>query len=145
MVPVPSYKRVVTCASNVHIVSTSLANGRTDAFPVLPIPQRTKWVPSCRQSVYVSESVLVSVGCINKNFNLGHNFHIIKDRTYIFVFLMTRPFTWYHNFLPSDLDLEIWPTFENIRFGYKFQTRSDRAFILHMCIPCDKTFHMVLP
>ena len=25
---------------------------------------------------------------------------------------MTRPFTWYHRFLLSDLDLEIWPTFE---------------------------------
>ena len=24
-----------------------------------------------------------------------------------------------------------------------FLTRRDRAFILHMCIPCDKTFHTV--
>ena len=32
-------------------------------------------------------------------------------------------------------------TFEKL--GHNFQTRSDRAFILHMCIPCDKTFHMV--
>ena len=27
--------------------------------------------------------------------------------------------------------------------GHNFQTRSDRAFILHMWIHCDKTFHMV--
>ena len=27
--------------------------------------------------------------------------------------------------------------------GHNFQTRSDRAFILHMCIPSDKTFNMV--
>ena len=30
-------------------------------------------------------------------------------------FLMTRPFTWYHNFLSLDLDLEVWPTFENFK------------------------------
>ena len=43
-----------------------------------------------------SPGVRFRVGCVNKNFNLGH-------------------------FLP----------------------KSDRAFILHMCIACDKTFHMV--
>ena len=25
---------------------------------------------------------------------------------------MTRPVTWYHNFWPRDLDLEVWPTFQ---------------------------------
>ena len=45
----------------------------------------------------VGVGVLVSVGGVDKNFNLGHNFQTIKDR----------------------------------------------AFILHMCIPCNKTFHMV--
>ena len=30
------------------------------------------------------------------------------------VFLVTRPFTWYHNFWPRDLDLEVWPTFEKL-------------------------------
>ena len=104
----------------------------------------------------------------------------------ICVFLVTRPFTWYHNFWPCDLDLEVWPTFKNFNLGNNFQTRSDRAvyslwqdlshgtiifdlvtltltfdlllknfnlghnfqtrsvrtFILHICIPCDRTFHM---
>ena len=32
---------------------------------------------------------------------------------------------------------------KNFNLGYHFQTRSDRAFILHMCIPCDKTFHII--
>ena len=32
---------------------------------------------------------------------------------------------------------------KNFNLGHNFQTRSDRAFILHTCIPCDKTFHMV--
>ena len=32
---------------------------------------------------------------------------------------------------------------KNFNLGYNFKTRSDRAFILHMCVPCDKTFHMV--
>ena len=42
-----------------------------------------------------------------KNFNLGHNFLTRGDRlSYCTcVLLVTRPFTWYHNFWPSDLDL----------------------------------------
>ena len=30
------------------------------------------------------------------------------------VFLVTRPFTWYHSFWPRDLDHEVWPTFEKL-------------------------------
>ena len=38
------------------------------------------------------------------------------------------------------------PTFEmnNLNLGYNFQTRRGRGFTLHICIPCDKIFHMVL-
>ena len=32
---------------------------------------------------------------------------------------------------------------KNFNLGHNFQTRSDRPSILHMCIPCDKTFHVV--
>ena len=32
---------------------------------------------------------------------------------------------------------------KNFNLGHNFLIRSDRAFILHMCIPCDKTFHLV--
>ena len=33
---------------------------------------------------------------------------------------------------------------KNFILGHNFQTRSDRAFILLMCFPCDTTFHVVL-
>ena len=38
--------------------------------------------------------------CANKNFNLGHNFQTRRNGlSYCTcVFLVTRPFTWYHNF-----------------------------------------------
>ena len=29
---------------------------------------------------------------------------------------------------------------KNLNLGHNFQTRSDKAFILNMCIHCDKTF-----
>ena len=32
---------------------------------------------------------------------------------------------------------------KNFNLGNNFQTRRDMAFILHMCIPYDKTFNMV--
>ena len=33
---------------------------------------------------------------------------------------------------------------KNFNLGRNFLTGSDKAFILHMCIPYDKTFHIVL-
>ena len=32
---------------------------------------------------------------------------------------------------------------KNFNLGHNFLTRSDRALIFHLCIPCDKTFHML--
>ena len=46
-------------------------------------------------------------------------------------------------FDPVTLTLKFDLLLKNFNLGYYFLTRSDRAFILHMCIPCDKTFHMV--
>ena len=33
---------------------------------------------------------------------------------------------------------------KNFHIGHNFQTRRCKAFILYMCIPCHKTFHIVL-
>ena len=41
------------------------------------------------------------------------------------------------------LTLKIDLLLKNFNLGHNFQTRRGRAFILHMCIPCDETFHMV--
>ena len=43
----------------------------------------------------------------------------------------------------SHVDLEVWPTFKNFNLGHKLLTVRERAFIFHMCIPCDKTFHTI--
>ena len=32
---------------------------------------------------------------------------------------------------------------KSFNLGHNFQTIKDRAFIFHMCIPFDKTFHLV--
>ena len=33
--------------------------------------------------------------------------------------------------------------FKNFNLGHNFWTMRDKAFIFHMCIPCDKTFHTI--
>ena len=37
------------------------------------------------------------------------------------VFLVTWPFTWYHNIGPCNLDLEVWPTFEKLTLAITFK------------------------
>ena len=32
---------------------------------------------------------------------------------------------------------------QNFNLGHNFQTIKDKAFIFHMCIPYDKTSHMI--
>ena len=53
------------------------------------------------------------------------------------VFLVISPFSGYHYFLPCDLDLVVWPIFENFNLAYNFWTVSAKALIFHMSISCD--------
>ena len=46
----------------------------------------------------------------------------------ICAFLVTRPFTWYHNFNLLTLKFNLLLT--NLNLGHNFRTRSDRAFII---------------
>ena len=32
---------------------------------------------------------------------------------------------------------------KNFNIGHNLKTRVGRAFILHMCVPCDKIFHVI--
>ena len=54
-----------------------------------------------------------------------------------------KAFQMVHNFWPRDVYLEVWTTFEKLYLGHNFLTRSDRAFVLLLCSPSYKTFHMV--
>jgi hypothetical protein len=38
---------------------------------------------------------------------------------------------WYHNILPCDFDLEVWPTFLKFNIGHVLWMVSDRAFVLY--------------
>ena len=74
-----------------------------------------------------------------KTFNLGHNFLTTSD-----VYSLWQDLS--HGTVMFDLmtlTLKFDLLLEKINLGYNFLTTSDRAFKLHMCIPCDKTFHMV--
>ena len=65
-------------------------------------------------------------------FHIAHVYSLGEDLSHGTIFFDLLTLT-----LKFDLLLK------NFNLGYNFLTRSDRAFILHMCIPCDKTFHMV--
>ena len=58
------------------------------------------------------------------------------------VFLVTRPSRGTIIFDLVTLTLNFVLLLKNFNLGHNFQTRRDRAVILHMCIPFDKTFHM---
>ena len=63
------------------------------------------------------------------------------------VFLMTRPFRWYHKFWSRNLDHDLHLHLENFNSAHNFLTinrHTDRAFILGKCVLYDKTFSFVL-
>ena len=58
------------------------------------------------------------------------------------VFLVTRPFHWYQNFWPCDLDLWDWPTLKkNFNQGYISLTIRAGALVFHMYIPHGQTYN----
>ena len=64
---------------------------------------------------------IVNLSCLSFchslwNFSLANNFWqwVLELWYFIWVFLVTRPFCGYHDFLPCDLDFEVWTIFENL-------------------------------
>ena len=83
-----------------------------------------------------------------KNFNLGHNFLTRRGRAFIFYIYIPCDKTFPMG-TKNFLTLLPWPwslTYfkkKNFNLGHSFLTKRGRAFILHMYIPCDKTFPWV--
>ena len=80
---------------------------------------------------------------MDKNFNIGHNSKSLRGRASIFhVFFLCQDLshgTIIFDLLALNLDLLL----KNFYIGHILNTIRGRAFIFHMCIPYDKTFHMV--
>ena len=90
----------------------------------------------------ITPSVCLSVRLSRVNLTLTITFEPREIRLsyYTCWFLLTRPFCPYQKNWPCDLDLDFWPTFEKLNLGYNVWTKRDKAFILHMLVPFDKTF-----
>ena len=96
-------------------------------------------------NVIHSPTVCVSVGCVDKDFNLGYNFQTIKNRAFKFHMCISLWQDLSHGTIIFDLvalTLKFDILLKDFNLGNNFQ-RSDMACILHICIPCDKTFHIV--
>jgi hypothetical protein len=57
------------------------------------------------------------------------------------LFLMMRPFIWYHNLDPLTLEFDL--LIKNFNLDCNFWLVGAGAFIFHMCIPSGKTFHLI--
>ena len=72
------------------------------------------------QKFWLSDLDLVvwPTNVLKKNLNLSHSFLTRRGRAFILhtvcTFFITRPFHGYQHFWPSDLDLEVWPTFKKL-------------------------------
>ena len=71
---------------------------------------------------------------LSKDFNLDHSFFTRRGRAFIFIcaFLVARPFMLYHDFWPSDLDLEVW-----LKFTLSWAFEWEELFIvaIYICLP----------
>ena len=79
--------------------------------------------------------IRVSIGCVNKNFNLGHNF--LTRREKVFILHMCIPYDKNFHMVPLFLTSWPWPLsstyfLKNFNLGHNFLTTRDRAFISHV-------------
>ena len=68
------------------------------------------------------------IGPRAQNFNVSHNFSTSIDRAWYFTcaFLVTRPFTPFHKFWPSNL--EVWPLFKKFHLDRSLITGRERDY-----------------
>ena len=87
--------------------------------------------------------VRVSICCVDKNFNLSHNFPTITDRD--LMLYMCIPYDKSFHLVPLFF-FTLWPWPWSLTHFWKTLTVAI-IFIqeerFHMCISCDKTFHIV--
>ena len=70
---------------------------------------------------------------------LTFNPWVLELWCFTWVYLVLILFRGYLFYWPYDLDLGVWPFFENFDLTNNFWTVRSRAFILHMIISCDNT------
>ena len=70
---------------------------------------------------------------------LTFNPWVLELWCFTWVYLVLILFRGYLFYWPYDLDLGVWPFFENFNLTNNFWTVRSRAFILHMIISCDNT------
>ena len=116
---------------------------RDKTFHMVPyfLASRDECPGSLCHSPSVGVGVHVCLGCVDKNFNLGHNFQ--TKRCKILILHMCIPCDKTFHMVPLFLTLKFNLLLKNFNLGHNFQTSRVRTFILYMCISCDKTFHMV--
>ena len=87
-------------------------------------------------------TVRLSVCLSRVNLTLVITFQPVEIRLsyYTCWFLVTRPFCPYQKFDLVTLTLIFDLLLKKLNLGYNFWTKRDKAFILHMLVPCDKTF-----
>ena len=106
-----SYCRTVGVRDRVHKIFNLAYNswnsiGRVFIFHMfVPCDKTFPWIPNFWHSDLEVWPTFI-------NFNLGYSFLTKRGRAFICTFLVTRPFHCYKFFWPSDLNLEVWPTFK---------------------------------
>ena len=67
-----------------------------------------------------------------QGFHISHVYSLLQDLLHHATIFDLVTLTWKFDLL-----------FKNFNLGHNLWTVGDRAFIFHMCIPCDKIFHII--
>ena len=78
--------------------------------------------------------------------NLGHNFQTGSHIAHVYSLWQDLSLdTVIFDLITLTLKFDLHDLMKNFNLSHNFKIRSDRDFILHICIPCDNTFHMMVP
>ena len=70
-----------------------------------------------------------------------HGMHVVECLYFTCAFLITRPFHGYQNFWPSDLDLEVWPTYKKITLAIVSLPEEIELSYIICTFPVTRPFH----
>ena len=129
----PAWARL---AASSQILGTKFSIWSVPNVILVSLHQEHVWLRCCQHSAWSSKAGVYLVLYVSCYYQIAYRGPILS--------LFSEPGRMSGTLCHSPtVRVRMWCVDKNFNLGHNFLTWSDRAFILRMCIFCDKTFHIM--